>query len=556
VSHLLETLARGLNNDLGDLLDRYFWSPPSKDLSALRKACLEHPEWPDIHLHLGLAHLRSVRIDDAIEQLKLACRCKPDYLAARVALAAAYYEKRDHARMLDELRIANQNHPGEPPILFAMGFCLEALQRTAEAAEYYRDTVARDPQFVPARERLAATAVFLDELPEAIEQYQELVKSQPQQTWLRSALGHLYFRSGRYDEAVEEFENAIAMEPENWSLVDDEVESLVADGLVREAIERLHTLIARQGSFADLHVRLADLYSQIGDDDGAMKHYRLALDIQPDYLEANVKLGTHHLICGRWEQAAEAFDAACAINERTLVNYVGMGVAHGACGRSAEAMNCFEMAAAVEPNSTLLLVEMSRLQLRASVAREFARSFDAGQSVPVAEIDLDNDDLLQRQIERHAEEVENRPHHADVRYRYGVLLRSEGRLGEAIEQFAEAVRINPTYVQAIIKLGVTQQELGHIEEAIETFQSALAIEPRYVDLHYRLGLLFTDARQFAEAVRHMEAASQGAADNQCIRAGLALSLQNMGLMDRAAATWRSLCKLHHATARSAGTAEH
>ncbi len=35
---------------------------------------------------------------------------------------------------------------------------------------------------------------------------------------------------------------------------------------------------------------------------------------------------------------------------------------------------------------------------------------------------LQSDDLLQLQLERHAEEVAAHPGHADLRYRYGVLL--------------------------------------------------------------------------------------------------------------------------------------
>jgi len=66
-----------------------------------------------------------------------------------------------------------------------------------------------------------------------------------------------------------------------------------------------------------------------------------------------------------------------------------------------------------------------------------------------------------------------------------------------------------------------------------------------VDVHYRLGLLYTNRRNFEAAVRHMEAAAGDDGDGR-IRAGLALSLQNMGLMDRVAATWRSLWKIHRA----------
>ena len=86
--------------------------------------------------------------------------------------------------------------------------------------------------------------------------------------------------------------------------------------------------------------------------------------------------------------------------------------------------------------------------------------------------------------------------------------------------------------------------MGQVDRAVDTFRRALEIEPEYVDVHYRLGLLYTDRRLFDQAVRHMEAAAGGEPANTRLRAGLALSLQNMGLMDRAAATWRSLWQIH------------
>lgn len=546
MSYLLEILGRGLDKDLSDLLDRYFWSPPSQSLSQLEDCCRQHPDWPDIRFQLGLVYLRSMQIPEAIEHLSEACKYKCDYLAARLALASAYDQEGRSEKALDHLKIANQTHAGEPAVLFAMGFCLEKLRQPLEAAEYYRDTIAAKPYFLPARERLAAIATLLDDTETAIEQYQFLRDAEPEKTYLRAALAHLYHRDGSFDKAVEEFESAIAMEPENWALADDEVESLVAEGLIREAIERLHMLIEQQGEFADLHVRLADLYSQSSDDEATLHHYQIALDLQPNYLEAKVKLGAHHLLNGRWDEAAETFHNACELNDRVMVNYIGIGVAQAAAGRTAEAMNSFDLAATVEPNSTLLLTEMARLQLKASLADEFIKNFEPSNAPAATEIELDNDDLLHRQVERHGEEIASNPNHADLRYRYGVLLRSEGRLAEALEQFSAATEINPNYTQAVIKLGITQQELGQVEEAVQTFIKALDLAPAYVDLHYRLGLLYTNKREFEEAIKHMESASEGAPDNKQIRAALALSLQNMGLMDKAAATWRSLWKLHHA----------
>jgi tetratricopeptide (TPR) repeat protein len=548
VSYLLELLGRGADTDLEDLLARYYWSPQPQSVEELQRMCDDRPDRLETRFQLALAYLRGSQTSEAIDHLTDVCRQKPDHLAARLALASACLETGETHQALEHLDIAHQNHPGEVPILFALGFCHEKLGDRSVAADYYRDAVKGDGSFLVARERLAAVVVALGDLDEAICQYVALRDARPELAWVRCALAHLYYRMGQYDLAVDEFETAIAMEPENWALMDDEVEALISQGQLREAIERLHALLDEQGDLADLHVRLADLYSRVGDDDAAVKHYLCALDLEPNYLEGLVKLGTHQLIFGRWEEAAELFHRAADLNDEVLLSYIGLGVAQAAAGRRDDAMNSFDLAAAIEPNSTLLLAEMARLQLKVALTDEFAKSFETGEPSKVSARELSSDHLLHMQIERHAEEVTRRPNHADLRYRYGVLLRAEGRHGEAVEQFRKAVDLNPTYVQAVIKLGLTQQELGMIDEAIETYKVALEIEPSFVDLHYRLGVLHTDRRQFEQAVRHMEQASEGAPDSDQIRAGLALSLQNMGLMDRAAATWRSLWKIHHARA--------
>ena len=54
MSHLLEVLGRGLNGDVGDMLDRYFWSPQAVGIEQLRERCAAHPEWPDVQFQIGV----------------------------------------------------------------------------------------------------------------------------------------------------------------------------------------------------------------------------------------------------------------------------------------------------------------------------------------------------------------------------------------------------------------------------------------------------------------------------------------------------------------------
>ena len=215
VSHLLELLGRGLGHGIGEYLDRYYWTPQTQSVPQLRSECDAHPDWPDLHLRLSLVLLRGGQWEQAAEGLQKALRKKPDYLAVRLAMAATCAELGQFPRALEQLKLANQTHPGNVPVLFSLGFCLERLSQPDKAAEYYRDVVAADGAFRPARERLAAIEVARGNDQAAIEQYQALRQDYPEESWIRSALaqpvfqgqtllaGHRGVRDGHRDGAGE-----------------------------------------------------------------------------------------------------------------------------------------------------------------------------------------------------------------------------------------------------------------------------------------------------------------------------------------------------------------
>ncbi len=545
MSHLLEILGKGLDESVWQMLSSHFGMGLGKSLPQLRQAAQQSP-CAHSFLQLGLGLMRAMQLPEAAWALQQSLRLDSGLLAARLALASVHDDLGQNQQAFDQLQVANTTHPGDVAVLFAIGYCLEKLQRPAEAASYYSDAIARKDNFLPARQRLAAVALLAEDLDTAIAQQEYLSRKAPGDVALLAGLANLYHRRGRFDQAATTFEKAIALEPDNWALLDDEVELLAQTGQTALAIERLYHLLEVQGPFADLHLRLADLLAQTGQDAQACQHYQNALEIDPNYIEARIRLARHHLGNGRWEQACEDFLTASQLNDQLLDCYVGLGVAQAAVGQPAKAIETFQLAGAVEPNSSLLLAEMARLQLKAAAAVEFESHLKVQEEFPLAEPELDHDDLFQCQLARHAEFVQKNPGHADVHYRYGVLLRAEGRLAEAAEQFRHALHINPAYADALIRLGITLQDLGQGEQAIAVFRQALEIGQEFVDVHYRLAVLYTDRRQLDKALEHLRSASGLDPNNSSVRLALALSLQNMGLMDRSAATWRSLSRLHQA----------
>ena len=98
-------------------------------------------------------------------------------------------------------------------------------------------------------------------------------------------------------------------------------------------------------------------------------------------------------------------------------------------------------------------------------------------------------------------------------------------------------------MKELIKLGQDVKYVGRVDDAIRFFQRATSLQPEYVDVHYQLGLLFAQRNRFETALEHFEVAAGRRPDNVAFQANLALALQNLGLIDRARASWQVVCEI-------------
>ncbi|MBN1942279.1 MAG: tetratricopeptide repeat protein [Phycisphaerae bacterium] len=539
VGVFLEVLGRGLGCELRGVLRRFYQQEKLLSEGELSSRAYQQPLAEDLDLPWGLCHWRESRLDEAREYLSRARTQNPDSPAVRAALACVLDEQGDTFSALEELRSLYRLLPHQPAVLFSLGMCCERLDRPGEAGKFYRQAVEIDETFQPACERLAAVALRAGDLHHAIQAQDILCRLCPEDTRLRTALGALYFRAREFHQAVDAFEGAIVLEPENWAVRDEEILRLVAEGEVREAIERTHQAIEAQGPFPDLFVQLANLYGLVGDDAPAVKYYHQALDIQPSYLEAMVKLATHHLLFGRWDESAECFGRASELNEDVLLNYLGMAVACGAAGHMEKSAEMFHLAASIEPNSSLLLAQMIRLHWKLAVSGGVLDAIDEHEE----QEDPDRRRILRDELDCHALRVEQDSASALARFHFGVLLRVSGRARQATRQFAQAVRRHPTFLSAQVKLGVCLQELGHDRQSARVFYDIFQPSQHVIDEHYRLGILFHQPGRLEEVVERL--AEENGASLPAARAVVSLALTNMGLLDRGAATWRELQQAHH-----------
>lgn len=542
MSYLLEALGRGLLTDLRSAFENQLPSVEGDDADTLRARVAGSPQSRDLLMRLGLVHHREMHLREAREAFEQARRHDPNSAQPLLGLACVYDALGQLEKALTYLQAAARCDPGDAAIAFAKAFSHERLNRPDQARNAYRQAVELCPYLRNAHERLAALAIRDGDWAEAIEQYECLVAMEPGDLDGLLTLGNLYLQADRPADAIEQYQQALFIEPDTDGLP-DAAERLATEGRLTEAIQTLEKLVRKYPGVAPFHVHLGDMYVQAGHDERAIREYQTALATQPNFLEATVKLGTQHMRQGRLVDAALTFNHAVELNDRLITAFVGLGVAQHACGHEQESLATFDLAASLEPSTTLLFSETARLHVQSEASPSYADAV-LGDSDPDAA--LGHDDFLEEAIRRHEQALASTPGHADLHYRHGLLLRQVGRLDEAAEALGRAVEINPNYSKALVKLAICLKERGEVDAAIETFQRALRLEGEYVDVHYQLGLLFAQRSQFELAAEQFEQAVAGNHQNLAFRANLALALQNIGMVDRAAATWRSICELSRA----------
>lgn len=539
MSIVLEILGRGLEEDLRTILHPLYSGGSLESLDAL-SARLYEDATPEQELQLGLACWREGQLQDARHRLAPLCYRQPTARAALAATAAICAEQNETAQAAEFLDILAEVEPTSSIVAFARGLTAEQQDHPQSAAGYYARAIALEATHVSAHKRLAAVQLRLGWHCKAGETYENLREIVPDDPHLRTSLACLHFHCGQYQDAVEGFETIVAMEPENWAIDDPNILDLVQQGNLREAIHVAENLLEDQGGFPDLFLQVANLYSLVGDDEPALRHYREALNACPTYLEALIKLATHHMLFDRWEEAAEVFGQAALCSERLLVNYIGLGVSQAAAGHIQQAADTLDLASAIDPNSTLLLTQMIRLHRR--LMRHNALGEPASGMIPPGE---PVERILAPELRCHLDRVGESPMQAEGHFHLAVLLRSLGNPRESAQEFARAVRLHVAYVPALVKLGLILKELRHDRLSARMFHRLFCVPEEQIQAYYRLAMAFTLTGQTDELARRL-AANSDERELADVRADLALSLQHLGLLDRAAGTWRSLQHAHRA----------
>lgn len=279
------------------------------------------------------------------------------------------------------------------------------------------------------------------------------------------------------------------------------------DAGARSAFEA--ALSADSGAFR-AEYNLGVLADRGGNEEEALRHYRNAIRIQPDYEAALEGICTIHIRNGR---AGEAVTFMRPIAERWVRNLAVQAVygrALVAAGRESDAIAAMRPALRRDER----FVPVLRVIIAANLSlgrRELAESV-LSQALAIDDNDAElhffrarlheDDDHLREAMDEYRRAIALRGDYADARTALGLLLLAGANYDDALAQFEVVARLQSRVAAAHLHLGEAYRSTKNWEKARDAFNRVLELDANNAEVHFDLGLFFMARAAEAEAAEN------------------------------------------------------
>ena len=373
-------------------------------------------------------------------------------------LAGSYYRR---ARALDPRRFQ---------WAYYLGLTASIDGKNEEAAAALRDAARLDPEYLPARLKLAETLLNLGKLDECKDTCLSILKDAPQLATAYYWLGRVAAAKGQAADAIAEYRRACELWP----------------------------------SFGTAHYALALAYQRSGAAAEAEQHmaayrkFKADGDPQPEdpSLEAVRSLDNTalaHLMKGVELENAGQIDAAIAEHEEAVkqdprlvqahANLIGL---YARQGRAQKASEAYQATVEINPNLPQSHYDYGVFMVGRQQFREAESAF------------------------RRA--LQNSPNYAEAHSNLGAMLERTGKLDEAARHYRTAIEIKPNFRAAHFQLGrlllMRKKPVEAIAELSQTLTPEDGDTPRF---QFALGVAYLETGDSASAARYLRDAGQRAA---------------------------------------------
>ncbi|MCI0665996.1 MAG: tetratricopeptide repeat protein [Acidobacteria bacterium] len=340
-----------------------------------------------------------------------AIRNPKDALAAgRLGMVLHTYE--DHENAAACYRRARILAPGEFRWTYFLGVSQMALGKHREAALILQEALELNPDYLPARLKLADSLLAAGELEKSRQHYQLIINKQAEFAQAHYGLGRVSAAEQKFSTAVEHFLKAINLFPNYGAahyalamayrdtdnkpkavehlalsqkfksinpLAADPLlievadlnsgaterirrgQRLEAEGRLKESITEHERALEINPQLVQAHINLIQLFGRTGNPDQAERHYRAAVSLNPNIAESHYNFGVMLLEQKRMDDASIAFRRSIEINPYFSEAHLNLGTILERQQLYDEALWHYRAAVSNKPNFRIAHFQLARM---------------------------------------------------------------------------------------------------------------------------------------------------------------------------------------------------
>jgi arylsulfatase A-like enzyme/Tfp pilus assembly protein PilF len=372
----------------------------------------------------------------------------------------------------------------------------------------------------------------LNSLLETLEREQEGAAREPDldESTLQQlqALGYV---AGKGEIAVSEEDDVERADPKDKIRIHQRItaaQSLISRGDAEGAERQLNEVLAQDSGMLDAHQMLGNIAVQRQDYDGAVVHFRHALELDSDHRASLFGLADAYRRLGQLDEALLGFQQLQSLSPHDSKAIVAMSDIYVEQSKLPNALNLFEEAAQLEDAPAMvhnkhgeLLTLLGRLDEAVPV---FQRAIDSNSELPQPHYNLavvyEEQGLLDRAIEHYERAIECAPNHFQAQFNLGRIYGTRGDVDRQQELYEAAIESNPEFVRGYYFLAkLVMDRGGNLDRVEELAREGLARDPEHqagpmghfllADVYNRQGRE-TESLQELQLARRIQAESRAA----------------------------------------------
>ncbi len=354
-----------------------------------------------------------------------------------------------------------------------------------------------------------------EELLEILKREAQIAKDAQTGAWLfYQAARLLRERMGDEEKALELLRRAVSLAPLN-NMVLTELAQLLENQMLWEELVKVFDqqtrFIRDRNELVSLHFKMGTLWEErLFDDDRAIEHYRIVLQMNPSYLPVLKSLGKLYYRKGLWPELTQMFEVEIRDTQdaktKSTKLYRLAEVLEERLHRDEDAIQKYRQCLELSPGYLPALKTLGRLytkyhrweQLVQMYENELSICGDLDQAVflldKIGTIWDEKLDRLDKAIESYQRLLEVCPSHLHA-------IRTLGKLFVRAERWDELIKINEREIllvndqKQVISLlhrngEIFEEKLNDKNQAVEMYKKVLTLSPTYVPALQSLGRIY------------------------------------------------------------------